>query len=581
VGKTALILNGLTLDKAMFNSILKQVANDGHIRYAIDEVRGSVSQREWADVAEDICNMLGGIIKGAEVMEAAVGPANMLRLLVIGGAVDVAQLIISRIRRRWPQYTSQIDLSRRNNFDYWRIFFSNLSDTQTLIASTKTFTRRNAKAYDGISKTKQVFCGRPYYQNMYIDSLVIGIKKKDNTDKQIRALVKELVEEHIKSVFYAEYICKGIESDTQLGSGIKNRARVILGDRILFGIYFLSGLIKGLYGDEEVTFEYSTDLITDSGSLKEDGVFVRELVLLAGNPGKVKFCSQGKGNGDNIIKLIRIDRGISQDNSKKKFDQLFYENAQDDGYVRVVVPIKRIVSMPVSYAEKLESLTEIPEPYEEDIYPLPDVFQNDDLRIFAVGGAEHNLPLVHLVNIMRYKDRENRSFGFVENAFDRQMRDQPRALPEFMMALERFVSGLNVLARARATSEASAAYTEQQIYSNEAEVLRIEFDKRIEGYAIYGYSAPMTLYAFLGLLYALDKRNDCLFIEDKSRDKYKQTEYCNFDRTKIAVYYIGKDESDFNENLVNDFNKMDIMNNFEKDKVKRLIIENLSLRTRG
>ena len=577
MSNTALILNGLTLDKAMFSGILKQVANDGHIRYAIQDVGRHIRYKKGVDVAKELSTMVGGITMGAKVTGAALrGEVYWLQLLVMEVAMVVGKLIIERIQKKLPSYTSQIDLFNRSNFDYWRVFFSNLSDTQTLIASTITSTKLNAEANEDTRRTKHVFCERPYYQNRYIDSLVIGIKKKDNIEKQIKALV----EGHIKSVFYAQYICEGIESDRELGSDIINRARVILGDRALFGIYFLSGLMKALYGNEEVTFEYSKDLITGSGSLKEDGVFMRELILLAGNPGRIKFCSQGKGNSDNIIRLIRTDHKISQDSSRKKFGQLFYENVQDDGYVRVVVPIKRIVSMPVSYAKALESLGRIPEPYERDIYPLPDVFQEDDLLIFAVGGGEHNFPLVHLVNIMRYKDAENRRFGFVENAFDRQMRDQPRALPEFMIAVERFVSGLNASARTRATSDASAVSIEPQVYSNQAEVLRIEFDERIKGYAIYGFSAPMTQYAFLGLLYALDERNDCLFREDKLRDKYKRTEYYDFGRTNIALYYIGKEESDFKK-LVNKFDEMDFMNNFEKDEVKRLIIENLFLTTRG
>jgi hypothetical protein len=559
MSKTSLILTGLTLDKALFNSILKMVENDRHIRYAREKVGKSVRKKIAVNVASELCNLATSFSIGAGFIEGVQG-VSILALLAFAGST-----IVTNIQGGLSSFAGKIDLTNKNNFDYWKIFFSNLSDTQTLISSTLQNRR-----------TKQIYCDRPYYENKYIDSLLIEIKCKDGINKRE---IKNLINKHIESVFYAEFICENIELD----SYTKKRAEAILSKRGLFGIYFLSGLLWELYKDEEVIFEFSRDLMPDSNSLNEDGVFVRELVLLAGNPGKVKFCSQGNGNGDNIIKLIRIDHGISQDKSNKskgKFDQLFYENAQDDGYVRVVVPIKRIVSMPVSYVKKLGSLERIPEPYERDIYPLPDVFQEDDLLIFAVGGGEHNFPLVHLVNIMRYKDAENRRFGFVENAFDRQMRGQANALPEFMIAVEKFVSGLNALARTRVTSQASVASREPQIYSNEAEVLRIEFDKRIEGYAIYGYSAPMTRYAFLGLLYALDKRNNGLFIEDESRHKYKRTKYCNFGLTKIAVYCIGKDKEEF-QKVMNEFDKMDGMNNFEKNQVKTLIINNLFLMPRG
>lgn len=557
MSKTPLILNGLTLDKVLFNNILKMVENDRHIRYAREKVGESVRKKMAVNIASELCNLATSFSIGAGFI-AGVPGVSILALLAFAGST-----IVTDIQGGLSSFAGEIDLTNKNNFDYWKIFFSNLSDTQTLISSTLQNRR-----------TKQIYCDRPYYENKYIDSLLIEIKCKGGINKRE---IKNLINKHIESVFYAEFICENIKLD----SYTKKRAEAILSKRGLFGIYFLSGLLWELYKDEEVAFEYSKDLMTDGQSLNKDGVFVRELMLLAGNPGKIKFCSEGQGNNDNTIRLIGCDDKISQDKSKGSFEDLFYGDAKEDGYIRLLVPIKRIVSMPVSYAKKLESLGRIPKPYESDIYPLPDVFQEDDLLIFAVGGGEHNFPLVHLVNIMRYRDIENRRFGLLENAFDRQMRGQSaKALPEFMIAVEKFVSGLNAMARTRATSDALASSTEPQIYSNEAEVLRIEFNKRIEGYAIYGYSAPMTRYAFLGLLYALDKRNNGLFIEDESGHKYKRTKYCNFSLTKIAVYCIGKDKEDF-QKVMNEFDKMDGMNNFEKDQVKTLIINNLFLMPRG
>jgi hypothetical protein len=553
MSKTSLILTGLTLDKALFNSILRMVENDRHIRYAREEVGKSVNKTKARDIAKELCNlaawgsMLAGIIRGVQGV-------NLLSLLALVGGT-----IANNIQGGLSSSVGEIDLTNKNNFDYWKIFFSNLSDTQTLISSTL----QNGR-------TKQIYCDRPYYGNKYIDSLLIEIKRKDGINSQ---QIKNLVDEHIKSVFFADFICENLELD----SHTKKRAEAILSKRGLYGIYFLSGLLWELYKDEEVTFEYSKDLMTNSESLNEDGVFVRELMLLAGNPGKIKFCSEGQGNNDNTIRLIGCDDKISQDKSKESFKDLFYGDAKKDGYIRLLVPIKRIVSMPVSYIKAIKSLKRIPDPYEKDIYPLPDVFEKDHLQIFAIGGGEHNLPLVHLVNIMRHRDKDKRSFGFLENAFDREMR-ATRVL-YFMIALEKFVSGLNLLPRTRATVDPSPPLTEREVQSNEAEILRIEFDDKIEGYAVYGFSAAMTRYAFLGLLYALDDRNDDIFKNYSApmSDKYERSEYINFLSTKAHVYYIGKNEDEF-KGLRNEFDNMDVMNEFKTRKVKRTIIENLFMR---
>jgi len=71
VSNTALILNGLTLDKAMFSGILKQVANDGHIRYAIQDVGRHIRYKKGVDVAKELSTMVGGITMGAKVTGAA------------------------------------------------------------------------------------------------------------------------------------------------------------------------------------------------------------------------------------------------------------------------------------------------------------------------------------------------------------------------------------------------------------------------------------------------------------------------------------------------------------------------------
>jgi len=550
MNKTILIMNGLSLDKAVFNDILKRVANDRHIWYARDKIRQNYEDQKLLKKAKKI-SFFADIVG----MHPGINVCSLLKF--------PADKTIDYIEKKLPEYAGKINPKYKNNFDYWNLFLSNISDTQTLISNMKPST-----------KIKQVFSGRPYYENKYIDSLIIEIKLNNEIDEKI---IKNLIVKHIEYIFYAEYICEALEQSIADPTIIK-KFKAILSERGIFGIYFLSGFFNELYGNEEINFEFSNNLINSNNGLNEDGVFIRELVLLAGNPGKINFHYEKESNSDNVIRLMKIDNEVSQLNSKS-FKQLFFKQKTEDGFLKLLIPIKRVISLPYSSLEEIKKMEKIPSTFENDIYPLPKIFEKDNLRIISVGGGEHNLPLVHLVNIIRHKDEEKRRFGFLENAFDRNLRGDKDAFPEFMICLEKFVSGINSLARGREIIDSSPLPMVTEVQSNEAEILKIDFNDKIEGFAVYGFSAPMTRYAFLALIYALDEENDDLFKDDKE-NKYHRNEYINFTRSKSSVFYLGEDEDSFIK-LRNEFDDLDIMNNSEKKEIKIKIIENMFMRSRN
>lgn len=552
--KTTLIMNGLTLDKAVFNDILKKIANDMHIKYARDKIEKHYTKKKIMKIVKKSMNTCDyfSMVPGINILSSLVTvPMNK---------------IINEIDKNIPLHADKMRTKDKNNFDYWNLFLSNISGTQPLISST--IHNKN---------TKQLFSGRPYYENKYIDSIVVEIKLNSKINKK---QIKYLIDKYIESVFYAEYICDDIDHIVSEPL-IKKHIIATLSERSLFGIYFLSGLLKELYGNNEVNFEFSNNLINDNNGLNEDGAYIRELVLLAGNPGKINFYNQNKGNGNNIIRLLRLDSETSQNKSNKSYGKLFYGIKTDDGFLKLLIPIKRVISLPYSFKEQIENFGKIPSTFEESIYPLPDCFNNLNLRIFSLGGGEHNLPLVHLINIIRHKDKDKRRFGFLENVFDRDLRGISQDTnPEFLICLEKFVSGVNSLPRSRknVASPPSSMLVEAQ--SNEAEILKIDFNDKIEGYAVYGFSAPMTRYAFLALLYALDEKNEKLFLDsiNNKSNKYSRDKYIDFDVKKSAVYYLGEDEENYII-LRNKFDKMDVLNNSDDEPVKKVIIENMFLRS--
>lgn len=551
MNKTILIMNGLSLDKAVFNDVLKRVANDRHIWYARDKIRQNYGDKKLLNRAKQISFFadLVGMHPGINVCSLLKYPADKT---------------IDYIGKKLPEHAGKINPKYKNNFDYWNLFLSNISDTQTLISYMEPNT-----------KIKQVFSGRPYYENKYIDSLFIEIKLNDNIDEN---KIKNLIIKHVEYIFYAEYICETLEQSFAEHSIIK-KIKSVLSERGAFGIYFLSGFFNELYGDEEINFEFSTNLIDSTKGLNEEGAFIRELVLLAGNPGKINFHCEKKSSSDNIIRLIKIDNEVSQLNSNKSLKQLFYNKKTKDGFLKLLLPIKRVISLPYSSLEAIKKMGKIPLAFEKDVHPLPEIFKEDDLQIISVGGGEHNLPLVHLVNVIRHKDMEERRFGFLENAFDRNLRGDKNAFPEFMICLEKFVSGINSLARGREIIDSSPLPMITEAQSNEAEILKIDFNEKIGGFAVYGFSAPMTRYAFLALIYALDEENDNLFKDDK-KHKYQRNEYINFTKSKSSVFYLGEDEDSFIK-LRNEFDNLDIMNNSEKKEIKIKIIENMFMRSRN
>lgn len=599
MSKTVLIMNGLTLDKGEFNDILKKIAGDRHIWYAMDYIRRMNRNSKAIKTIKDIIDFMG-IAKAVDVLQIA-----SLPLLA---AKKITEYVSEKLPDCAKSESTNQDFEGKTNFDYWKLFLSNLSDTQTLLPA---FVYSQAKSRPDEKVTvKQLFCALPYYKNKYIDALRVEITLNNN--KGITAeRVEALIHSHIISVSYAACIreklsqfAKVYSADNELQSEIE---RIISGlsDRSVFGLTFLSGLLKELYDNDDIVFEFSSDLLKNENNvyhLNDDGVFIRELIMQAGNPGKVKLCKElAQDPNKNIIKVIGLDQTTSREKKKNSIRDLFIYT--DENKLSLCIPIKRIISVPVSYLKQMQTINYMLEhnPCDENIYPLPECFKKDDVEIFSIGGGEHNLPLVHLINLLRYKYRDERHFGFIENAFDLELKRKTandfNCYPEFLIGLETAVKGVNRLIRQRETvvideqeaMDANLKLMDLKSMSHVAEILSIEYDyadggskKKICGYAVYGFSAAATRFALLGLLYALDEQNDKAFsdaMEPAKKGKFHRSEYISFSRQHLLLYSIGESRPEFFNNILPGCDTIDIMNNSEEDFPVKLIINNLYLGT--
>ena len=110
MNKTALVMNGLTLDKAVFSDILKNVANDRHINYAINLIKNHYKEHRKIFCAKSLSTVL-------EVISWVPG-VNVLSQLKF-----LCDISIEKIGNKIPLYSDKIDPKTKTNFDYWNIFF--------------------------------------------------------------------------------------------------------------------------------------------------------------------------------------------------------------------------------------------------------------------------------------------------------------------------------------------------------------------------------------------------------------------------------------------------------------------------
>jgi len=612
------IINGTTPDKGLCNSILEFIANDRHIQSTRDFMISYSKKKRILQKSKVIIEGSGigypGFMNWAQlgqnldqrITEALIG---LYTLFIIFTEITSRQ-IDALMRESYKYNISYDDLKTKNNFNYWKYFHSNLSDAQTLNCISSISKSETAVDY--------IFGAEPYYKNVYIDSIVVDIKTNENfkNKKKIHSFLTAYLGdlyciENLKDNF--EVIVDSLKKQNiSFSSDISERIKFLLSDRDFFGTQFLSAFLmsystnKGVL--EEIYFEVGDKLKNKNGGINPDGVFAREMFLLAGNPGKMKFSSDLRTPRKNLIRIIEIQKlpmpkGLKKDayisQSKKRFDELFFAKSTQEGFIRLIVPIKKIISIPNSSISKLIQMKIIPNEYDKNIFPLPEIIIKTDkktsdgskkgrkkkINVFSIGGAEHNLPLVYLINIMRYKGKDDRLFGFVENYFDIYLKQKNNKKyqgqkkepnPEFMMSLQKQVSGMNRQIKFRP----SVRNVEEQ--AREAEILKITFNTpsiEINGYAIYGFSAPMTRYAFLTLMYALDKTNSSLF---KKYHNKAQEDYFDFiDKNNqiiknIGCYSLGNNPEEYVK-LRDLFDELDVMNNSNDNKVKEELIKNMSV----
>jgi hypothetical protein len=585
--KTTLFINGLALDKVLFKEILKKIENDNHLKFAIKYFMENAKAEKRNDFSTIIKEWFNIIAPASDIIVH--GASHILEIYLDYIVKGVNKLAI-------PLNYSEINYNKYTSFDLFNLFFSHISDTQCITSFY------NLKKPSKNNKIKHIYCDKPYFENKYIDSIDISFKKNHITC--IESIVA-IIYNHLNSILYSENIIKNINDISALTTH-DNKAylKVLLDKRAPYGIWLLSEILYRLYKDENIIFEFDKHLFNDKNCFKKDfkkenkefagidGAFLRECLLLAGNPGKMEFVRAGDRELHSEKNLVRVEKinyetsqsqknGFAKNLDFAKLSNLFYRG-DHNGFVQMTIPIKTVISLPSHYYMQLvnESYPEVEDKLKKS-FPLPGVNNivtfdenskdfklknRESLEFFFLGGGEHNNALVHLCNALRYANPHERNFGLIENSFDRALKlETERQYPHFLIGSENFVSGINAVFRGRETTDAPLPMA-VEVFKNEAEVLKIELGKgkKLSGYALYGFSAPMTRLAFLSLIYALSRKRT-------SADN----PLINFGTNKAKLYQCSDKLPSFWALLENEFDPGDIMNNSDNMELIKLLIDNM------
>lgn len=418
-------------------------------------------------------------------------------------------------------------------FDLWHLFESNLSDASTFVE----FQKYIQKIKRNNIETHFVYCGLPYYKVWFVESILLRIDGVENLQEKYAAFFASYAE-HVKAILSKkinEFDCVNRRSNLS---------------RFGFGIKFLSGFLHHLcHQDSKYNTEFKEKNLPENEELKKKNKVLRKLGLQI-----YKLCSAPSNIASSDIQVTVEDiYGIGFSLSLNANSTVI----TDPDLIRI--PLLRFFALP-NY--DIFSLPNTDEQNDFVKYPyLPPFQDNNNIGIIFVGGAEHNLPLLHIVNELRWEQGSKRKYLIAENMFDDQIE-----IKSFRLGTENIVYGINSQMRWREDN------------ANEAEVFGFgwketigEQEKNFQVYSVYGFSAPMTKIAFLSLVALLYENNKGDLAAKLDNEHLKRL----IPETNTSIAYeLGdiKKRTDFYEsNILKYFDENDMMNN--PDSINNILLK--------
>lgn len=506
------ILNGLSLDKTMMHNVIQKMEDDKEIKNLIKKARFDLIIGILISVFV-ISIFLSIIFEKLSIFLITFGT---LTFGTLAFATFLQWLLpyfnilrgFSKTSKDLKDYIKFIFSSNspKKPLDLWGFFISNLSDSHSLIPALKLAEK----------DIKYIYCGQPYYEIKFIDSILFSISPKMEEKYSIKKTY---------SKFYKLFAMKTFKNEMEKKI-FQYRTRELLQSKYVFGIFYLSNFLYEIIKNKS-NKRFNFKIADKIGDKYE---YAKECIKLSSDPERTLF------NQDSTLKTI----DITVENIFMLKDKIPKKIAKNE----ILIPFKRYIALPTRYVEGNYKR------FADGDIILPEIpaftkNESTDIDIYSLGGAEHNLPFLHIVNCHRYLSKGSRKFGIVENKFDAPLDEKKHRYIDFRVGASHFVYGINNEVRHRMIEDIS----EEKDNSNQAEVFRLKINN-YNIYSFYGYSAPMTRIAFLKFLCEM-KNEDSKFIP-------KENEF------RLYEVDIKESKNIYESEFINEWDRLDCMNEPEK-----------------
>lgn len=509
---------GNNVDKGKLDNVMTKVSRDRDLRRLIREGR-NIILKTIIIVGISVGTAIAGMLNESIVM-----PASIVAFLL---AVQAIYSFIGDIKdttdktMQWFNYIKYYFSAKspRTPLDLWRFMQGSVADIQML----NTCEHINQEKFD------VVYAGLPYYEPVYIDSVVLDWKQKGNIFVRIYKIIRQYM---AYRKFYKEYAEKTIiaKADAKF---FKNGHNHLECSNAGFGMLFFTQYI---HNEIVRRGEKHKDKIKISINIQEDDEKVREKKQKCVYQW-MQYCTTPEifeivvgDEAEATIKVIDISMDENKLRKGNKICKFLYR-----------IPIKRFIVYPANNISKNE-------------YPLPDQYVQNESTIFCIGGAEQNLALQCVVNYYRWNENGKLKIGYAENVFE-NVSDEG-----FLMGTEGLVYGVR--------KDAIGRLVPQKEASCKAEVFCLNFEKtmpKTKFYEIYGYSAMATKMSLCKLMHSLSK-----LVEKEGYYECNEIERCipgeAMGKLELIDYVVSRtpDIKVFRTKEGREFDREDLMNNQEK-----------------
>jgi len=524
-------LTGLSMDKKRLNYITENINRDIDFTFWFNKTQKAIkdilknNKIELTNSLDSNINIIKIIIESIikkkfpnnyDEIQENIHPilTDILDLKKIEGNYSFRTDVKYDLNEFLDDMASKVDTY--HNGDFFSLYISHQSDSIGVQPLSKISSSNNLTFLNS-------YCDRPYYDNKYINHIILKVKK-NNIKEKYRNNFKDFIESsfyiHFLDTFLSNLVGASKSNNLSYFDMISNSrgARTLkdiqasLSERNFYGISLLSQFLFNL---EKLLINEKIKINVDNNDI-EKREFLKELFISASNPnddicsldGDIEadiYFSDGLKLVDNnsINNIFSVFNEITEKEmgeetaSDDRVDSSYFSEDSDCFYIKI--PIKITLSLPFNEDGKVDASLVIPYGVDSEDHNVID--------IITIGGAEHNRALAHIINKHRLQYKEKRIFGFMDNRYD--LINKVNFISDneyehsFLMGLNQPVAGYNAIFTSRVDNEKGES---------------ISLDTKLLGYrvadnnktynilTIYGFSALSSVFGIHYVVSEIDNK---------------------------------------------------------------------------